>query len=307
MNVAIIGYGAIAHEHALALRRIGQAPDTRRVSLVGVMGRLLEPTRALAEEFGATVATTELGELLADPRVEAIIVCSPTDLHAEQTERALRSGKHVLCEMPPATSLAETDRLIDLAERLGLLLMVCHTQRFAAPLIEAWRMIASGELLPLAMVSRYLLNKRENVSWTGRRRSGTDNRLRHHGCHAVDVALWLLGTESIDVTARATPPDPRLTIPMNLSIQLRTAREHVVAVVMSYRALPPIRDYHVFADETTLVYANDELRVHERVLIPAADHGSYDTTASIARTPISSPRFLADVSRSPAPEPCAPQ
>jgi 2-hydroxy-4-carboxymuconate semialdehyde hemiacetal dehydrogenase len=205
MNVVIIGYGAIAHEHALALRRIGQAPDTRRVSLVGVMGRLLEPTRALAEEFGATVATTELGELLADPRVEAIIVCSPTDLHAEQT-----------------------DRLIDLAERLGLLLMVCHTQRFAAPLIEAWRMIASGELLPLAMVSRYLLNKRENASWTGRRRSWTDNLLRHHGCHAVDVALWLLGTESIDVTARATPPDPRLTIPMDLSIQLRTAREHVV-------------------------------------------------------------------------------
>ena len=54
------------------------------------MGRLLEPTRAFAEEFGAAVATTELGELLAEPRVEAIIVCSPTDLHAEQTERALR-------------------------------------------------------------------------------------------------------------------------------------------------------------------------------------------------------------------------
>ena len=72
-------------------------------------------------------------------------------------------------------------------------LMVCHTQRYAAPLIQARRMIASGEVRPRAMVSRYLLDKRENVSWTGRRRSWTDNLLWHHGCHAVDAALWLLG------------------------------------------------------------------------------------------------------------------
>ena len=112
------------------------------------------------------------------------------------------------------------------------------------------------------MVSRYLLDKRENVSWTGRRRSWTDNLLWHHGCHAVDAALWLLGAEAIDVTARATPPDPRLGIPMDLAIVLRTTREQVVTVVMSYRALPPLQDYVVIADETTLVYANDALRDH---------------------------------------------
>ena len=140
-------------------------------------------------------------------------------------------------------------------------------------------MIASGEVQPRAMVSRYLLDKRENVSWTGRRRSWTDNLLWHHGCHAVDAALWLLGAEATDVTARATPPDSRLGIPMDLSILLRTTRDQVVMVVMSYRALPPIQDYVVIADETTLVYANDELRDHRWVLVPAADHGSYDTAA----------------------------
>src|SRR5215203_5849591 len=105
MSVGIIGYGAIAREHALALRRIGQAPDGRILSIVGVMGRLLEPAHDFAEEFSAALATTQLDELLAEPRVEAIIVCSPTDLHANQTERALRAGKHVLCEIPLATSL----------------------------------------------------------------------------------------------------------------------------------------------------------------------------------------------------------
>ena len=279
LRVAILGYGAIAREHALCLRRIREAPFAVDIDLSAVMGRLPAPTHAFAEEFGAALATIDLDELLADPGIEAVIVCSPTNRHAEQTERALRAGKHVLCEIPLATSLAETDYLIDLAERTGLRLMVCHTQRYAAPLIEARRMIAGGEVRPRAMVSRYLLDKRENVSWTGRRRSWTDDLLWHHGCHAVDAALWLLGEEANDVTARAAPPDARLGIPMDLGILLRTTGNHVVTVAMSYRAMPPIQDYIVLADETTLVYANDELRDHARVLVPAVDGGSYDTTA----------------------------
>jgi 2-hydroxy-4-carboxymuconate semialdehyde hemiacetal dehydrogenase len=279
VHVAILGYGAIAREHALSLRRIGRGPIDGDISLSAVMGRLPASTRAFADEFGAALATTDLDALLADPGVEAVIICSPTELHAEQTERVLRAGKHVLCEIPLATSLTETDHLIDLAEQSGLRLMVCHTQRYTAPLIEARRLIASGDVRPRAMVSRYLLDKRENVSWTGRRRSWTDNLLWHHGCHAVDAALWLLGAEATDVTARAATPDTRLGIPMDLSILLRTAGDQVVTVAMSYRALPPIQDYVVIADETTLIYANDELRDHTRVLIPAADHGGYDTAA----------------------------
>jgi 2-hydroxy-4-carboxymuconate semialdehyde hemiacetal dehydrogenase len=279
LKVAILGYGAIAREHALSLLRIGRGSLDVEINLSGVMGRLPAPTHAFAAEFDAPLATTDLDKLLADAGIEAVIVCSPTDLHAEQTERALCAGKHVLCEIPLATSLAETDRLIDLAERSGLRLMVCHTQRYSAPLIEARRMIASGEVRPRAMVSRYLLDKRENISWTGRRRSWTDNLLWHHGCHAVDAALWLLGAEATGVTARAAPPDPRLGIPMDLSILLRTTSEQVVTVAMSYRAMPPIQDYVVIADETTLIYANDELRDYERVLVPAVDAGSYDTAA----------------------------
>jgi 2-hydroxy-4-carboxymuconate semialdehyde hemiacetal dehydrogenase len=279
VNVGIVGYGAIAREHALSIGRIAQARPDWGVLLTGVMGRLSAPTRAFAAEFGIELATTDLDELLADARIGAVIICSPTDLHAEQTERALRAGKHVLCEIPLATSLAATDRLIDLAEAAGLRLMVCHTQRYAAPLIEARRMIATGEVHPRAVVSRYLLDKRENISWTGRRRSWTDNLLWHHGCHAVDAALWLLGAEAIDVTARAAPPDPRLGIPMDLAIVLRTNREQVVTVAMSYRGMPPVQDYLVLADETTLVYADNALRDHERVLVPAGDAEPYDTEA----------------------------
>ena len=129
LKVAILGYGAIAREHALSLLRIGRGSLDVEINLSGVMGRLPAPTHAFAAEFDAPLATTDLDKLLADAGIEAVTVCSPTDLHAEQTERALCAGKHVLCEIPLATSLAETDRLIDLAERSGLRLMVCHTQR----------------------------------------------------------------------------------------------------------------------------------------------------------------------------------
>src|SRR4051794_39445920 len=148
MNVGLLGYGSIARSHVRAIQAL-QAADARQpLGLRAVMGRLDEPTRQFAAEFGMSLATTDLDELLADPTVDAVIVCSPTDVHAEQTERALRAGKHVLCEIPLATSLAETDRLIDLAERAGVQLMVCHTQRYAAPLIHVRRMIPGGEVQP---------------------------------------------------------------------------------------------------------------------------------------------------------------
>jgi 2-hydroxy-4-carboxymuconate semialdehyde hemiacetal dehydrogenase len=126
---------------------------------------------------------------------------------------------------------------------------------------------------------RYLLDKRENVAWTGRQRSWTDDLLWHHGCHAVDAALWLLGDEAADITARAGPPDTWLDIPMDLSVVLRTRRDILVTVAMSYRAMPPVQDYLLVADETTLVYDGHELKDHRGVLAPAGDMGTYDAAA----------------------------
>ena len=171
MNVGLIGYGSIAREHSRAILAIGGTPEGRDLRLAGVMGRQAAPTEAFAREFGMARAVTDLDELLADPEIGAVVVCSPTDLHAAQTERALRAGKHVLCEIPLATSLADTDRLARLAEEAGRRLMVCHTQRYQEALIEARCMIADGRLHPHAIVSRYMFGRRENVNWLGRRRS----------------------------------------------------------------------------------------------------------------------------------------
>jgi len=270
MNVGLLGYGSIARSHVRAIQAL-QARDARvELRLRGVMGRLAEPLRTFALEHGIPRATTDLDDLLADPELDAVIICSPTDLHAEQTERSLRAGKHVLCEIPLATSLAETDRLIELAERVDRRLMVCHTQRYYRPLMEARRMIESGELHVHSIVSRYGFQRRANVNWMGRQRSWTDNLLWHHGCHAVDAALWLLGAEAVDVTAQVALPGPDLGIPMDLTLVMRTARDQIITVTMTYNTHIPIHDYLVIGEETTVQYVDRALRGPDRELVAKA-------------------------------------
>lgn len=280
MNIATLGYGSIARSHVKAINALAATPEWADLRFYGVMGRLPEATADFAQEFGATVATTDLDALLADPALDAVIVCSPSGVHAEQTARALRAGKHVLCEIPLALSLAETDELIALADQHDRRLMVCHTQRFYPPLVEARRRIASGELHPHAIVSRYMFGRRENINWQGRQRSWTDNLLWHHGCHAVDAALWLLGAadngEEVAVTAQVALPGGSLEIPMDLTVAMRTARDQLATVAMSYNISFPIHDYLIIGEEATIIFDDGVLRDNERVLVPKAERDGVD-------------------------------
>ncbi len=267
MNIALLGYGSIARKHVEAIQGLQGTAEGRDLRLYGVMGRLEEPTADFAREFGLALATTDLDEALADPAVDVVIVCSPTDLHADQTARALRAGKHVLCEIPLATSLGDTDRLIALADEVGRRLMVCHTQRYFPALIEARRLIAAGDLHPHAIVSRYMFARRKNVNWTGRERSWTDNLLWHHGCHAVDAALWLLGATEAETVAQVALPGGDLDIPMDLTVAMRTPRDQVATVAMSYNTHIPLHDYLIIGEESTILFDNGRLRDKDRTLV----------------------------------------
>jgi 2-hydroxy-4-carboxymuconate semialdehyde hemiacetal dehydrogenase len=233
------------------------------------MGPRKEPTDEFAHEFGFFRATTELDEVLADPEVDAVLVCSPTDAHAEQSRRALTADKHVLCEIPLATSLAETDELIRLAETRDRRLMVCHTQRYYPALQEARRMIVSGELHPHSVVWRYGFLRRSRTNWVGRTRSWTDNLIWHHGCHAVDAALWLLGAEQAEVVTQVALPGVDLGIPMDLTIAMRTPRDELGTVVMSYNTHLPVHDCLIIGRETTLEFL--ELSMDGRSQLRAPD------------------------------------
>lgn len=268
MNIAIVGTGSIAAEHVAALRELREDgwPELR---LVAVVGRDLRSALQFAHAHGIETEATDLGRVLARSPVDAVIACSPTDLHARQTEQVLLAGKDVLCEIPLATSLAETDRLIALARRRDRILMVAHTQRFYPALMEARARIERGALHPTAIVSRYLFDRRNRVNWKGRTRSWTDNLLWHHGGHAVDAALWLLGASEVETVAQIADPDPALGIPMNLSLAMRTPANQIATVAMSYQARLPRHDYLLIGQETTLEFVDNRLIGEDGVIVAA--------------------------------------
>jgi 2-hydroxy-4-carboxymuconate semialdehyde hemiacetal dehydrogenase len=269
MKIAIIGSGSIAADHAAAIQQLKSDERWKELTLDTVVGRRAEEAEAFATTWGMRSGTTELDNVLSDHSIQAVIVTSPTDLHANHTERALQSGKHVLCEIPLATSLAETDSLIALAEQHDRRLMVCQTQRYHRSLIEARRQVASEEISVHAIVSRYLFNRRNNVNWKGRNRSWTDNLLWHHTCHAVDATLWLLGEEVTDVAAQIADADPHTGIPMNVSIVMRTVRGQIATVITSYHAIIPQHDYLLIGEESSLHFINGELRGPDGTLVAA--------------------------------------
>jgi 2-hydroxy-4-carboxymuconate semialdehyde hemiacetal dehydrogenase len=260
MNICLVGYGSIARSHLEALRG-------EDVTLGWVVGRLLEPSEAFATEFGFARSSIDLSEALGDPAVDAVLITSPSDLHADQTALALQAGKHALVEIPLATNLGDADRLETTAKEKDLCLMVCHTQRYYPTLVEARRRIAAGELHVHHVSTRYAFLRRENVNWTGRRRSWTDNLLWHHGCHAVDTSLWLLGATDGVVTSQVALPSLPLGIPLDLDVLIRTPKDQLVNVTMSYNSKFTYNEYLLMGEETTLVVTNTRLTDPDGVIM----------------------------------------
>jgi 2-hydroxy-4-carboxymuconate semialdehyde hemiacetal dehydrogenase len=267
VKLLMVGYGSISMAHTRSFAHEGVELDT-------VVGRDPAKAAAFATEFGYRRSVSTLAEALADDAIDLVAVCSPSEAHAAQAEAALRAGKHVLVEIPLAMSYAEAEALADLARATGKTLMVAHTQRYYRPLMEARRRVASGELTLHSIICRYAFFRRKNEDWQGRPRTWTDNLLWHHGCHAVDFALWMLGVDRpglVEATGRLALPDQRMGIPMDLSLTLRTPSDQLVSVAMSYNTHLPVHDYLMIGREDTLHYVNRGLVGSQGTIFDAND------------------------------------
>ena len=252
MRLCFIGYGAIAQHHADAFRQLG-------ADLSWVVGRDPAETATFAQTYGFSHQTLNIEEALTDQTVDAVLVASPSPLHEEQTRQALSAGKHVLCEIPVALSLEGGRSVAELARSRGRALMVAHTQRFYPPLVELRRRILAGDVAPRHVVVRYGFRRHENVGWTGRRRTWTDNLLWHHGGHAIDTTLWLLSAAEVAARGELGPAHPKTGIPMDVGIVLRTTREELATVALSYNTHRPVQDYLVIGERQTLMYTDNRL------------------------------------------------
>lgn len=248
MKLCMIGYGTTAKGHTKVFAAEG-------IVLDAVVGRTAEQTAAFAREHGYAHATTDLAEALGRGP-DLVCVASPSEAHAAQVRHALEADAHVLVEIPLAMTYTEGCLLAGLARELGKTLMVCHTHRYRSRTQDTKRRISAGELTLHSIISRYVFLRRENRDLTGRSRSWTDNLLWHHGCHAVDLSLWLLGitdVTNLSVASLVALPDQKMGVPLDLSILVRTPHDQLASVNMSYNSHESIYDYLLIGREASFV------------------------------------------------------
>ena len=254
MHIVLAGEGAIARRHIAALQRIDD------VEVVGVSGGVAADTEAFAAEFGLARHTCDLDEALAWPDVDAVILTTPTPMHAAQAIAVMEAGRHVLIEIPMADSLADSEAVVAAQERTGVTAMVCHTRRFNPSHQWVHRRIRSGELSLQHLVVETFFFRRENKNALGQPRSWTDHLLWHHACHTVDLFQYQAGATASRVWAQQGPPHPELGIAMDMTIGLGVPSGAICTLALSFNNDGPLGTFFRYiCDNGTYIARYDDL------------------------------------------------
>jgi 2-hydroxy-4-carboxymuconate semialdehyde hemiacetal dehydrogenase len=254
MKVVVAGVGAFGIKHLDAIQNIGG------IEVASVVGRQLEPTQQAARKYGVPHATTNLAEALAQPGVDAAILCTPTQLHAEQAIQCLRAGKHVQVEIPLADSWKDAQAVADLARKTGLVAMVGHTRRFNPSHQWLQRRLAAGELAIQQLDVQTYFFRRSNINALGQPRSWTDHLLWHHAAHTVDLFRYQTRSDIVRAHALQGPLHPQLGIAMDMSIQLQAATGALCTLSLSFNNDGPLGTFFRYiCDHGTYIARYDEL------------------------------------------------
>ncbi len=244
MKIALVGQGAFGNRHLEALRNI---PDVEVVSLAG--GRPAG-TQQVAEKWHIPHWTSDLVETLTQPGLAAVIIASPTGVHAQQAEQAMRAGKHVLIEIPIADSVEDAERLVQVQQETGVVAMAGHVRRFN--LSHQWihRRIEAGELRLQQMDAQTYFLRRSNMNATGQPRTWTDHLLWHHACHTVDLFQYQTGEQPVVANAIRGPLHPELGIAMDMSIQLKVPSGAILTLSLSFNNDGPFGGFFRYICDT---------------------------------------------------------
>ena len=254
IDVALAGAGAFGIKHLDAMSQIDD------VNVVSVVGRTLEPTREVAERYGIDHVTTDLAESLALSEVDAVVLATPTQMHAEQSIACLEAGKHVEVEIPLCDNLADGRRVAEAQQRTGLVAMVGHTRRFNPSHQWIHRRVRSGEFSIQQMDVQTYFFRRTNTNALGQPRSWTDHLLWHHAAHTVDLLAYQTGSPIVDAHAMQGPIHPDLGIAMDMSIQLRTESEAICTLSLSFNNDGPFGTFFRYIGDTgTYIARYDDL------------------------------------------------
>ena len=254
IKVALAGAGAFGIKHLDGIKNIDG------VEVVSLVSRELDKTQEIAAQYGIGHVTTELADSLALPEVDAVILCTPTQMHAAQALACMRAGKHVQVEIPLADSLADAQAVVDLQKQTGLVAMCGHTRRFNPSHQYVRQQIAAGRFNIQQMDVQTYFFRRTNMNALGQPRSWTDHLLWHHAAHTVDLFAYQCGSPIVKANALQGPIHPSLGIAMDMSIQLQAANGAICTLSLSFNNDGPLGTFFRYiGDSATYLARYDDL------------------------------------------------
>ena len=254
IKVALAGAGAFGTKHLDGIRNIDG------VEVISLIGRELDKTQQVAAKYGIKHVTTDLADALALAEVDAVILCTPTQMHASQTLACLKAGKHVQVEIPMADSVKDAQAIVDLARSSGKVAMAGHTRRFNPSHQWVNRKIKDGEFNIQQMDVQTYFFRRTNMNALGQARSWTDHLLWHHAAHTVDLFGYQVGSPIVRANAVQGPIHPTLGIAMDMSIQLLTASGVICTLSLSFNNDGPLgTTFRYIGDTGTYIARYDDL------------------------------------------------
>ncbi|TDJ69417.1 MAG: Gfo/Idh/MocA family oxidoreductase [Proteobacteria bacterium] len=254
MKVLLAGAGAFGIKHLEGIENIDDA------SVIGLIGRRLEPTKEVARQYGIENVFTDLAEALKLPQVEAVILCTPTQLHAQQAMQCMDAGKHVQVEIPLADSWLDVQAVKQKQEETGLICMVGHTRRFNPSHQFIHNKIQAGEINIQHLDVETYFFRRKNINAKGEPRSWTDHLLWHHAAHTVDLFQYQTGQKVVEANGLQGPIHPDLGIAMDLSIQMKTEEGILLTLSLSFNNNGPLGTFFRYiCDEGTYIASYDDL------------------------------------------------
>jgi 2-hydroxy-4-carboxymuconate semialdehyde hemiacetal dehydrogenase len=249
IKVALAGAGAFGIKHLDGIKNIDG------VEVVSIISRDLAKTQEVADKYGIKHVTTDLADSLALPELDAVILCTPTQMHAQQTLACLKAGKHVQVEIPLADSLRGAEEVVALQKQTGLVAMCGHTRRFNPSHQYVNQQITAGKFNIQQMDVQTYFFRRTNTNALGQARSWTDHLLWHHAAHTVDLFAYQANSPIVQANAIQGPIHPVLGIAMDMSIQLRAANGAICTLSLSFNNDGPLGTFFRYIGDTATYLA----------------------------------------------------
>ena len=254
IKVALAGAGAFGIKHLDGIKLIDG------VEVVSLIGRELGKTQEVADKYGIAHVTTDLNDSLAIKEVDAVILCTPTQMHASQSIACLQAGKHVQVEIPLCDVYKDGAEVLALQQQTGLVAMCGHTRRFNPSHQYLHQQIQAGQFNVFQMDVQTYFFRRTNMNALGQPRSWTDHLLWHHAAHTVDLFSYQAGSPVVKANAIQGPIHPTLGIAMDMSIQLQAANGAICTLSLSFNNDGPLGTFFRYiGDNATYIARYDDL------------------------------------------------